>query len=131
RCDHQAQPHRLGRDRGAGQDRARPDVAGRCGCGIRALRRLRRDRAPAGILRTVSADLTIGAPARELSRAGAPRPTRRPAAGRMRRRDALTGYLFIAPQLLGIVLFVVVPLLLVVYYAFQEWNVLSGEIHFV
>jgi multiple sugar transport system permease protein len=73
----------------------------------------------------------IGTPARDSSRAGVPRPTRRPAAGRLRRRDALTGYLFIAPQLLGIVLFVVVPLLLVVYYSFQEWNVLSGEIRFV
>src|SRR5690606_3274286 len=73
----------------------------------------------------------IGAPARDSSRAGAPRPTRRPTAGRMRRRDALTGCLFIAPQLLGIVLFVVVPLLLVVGCSFQEWNVLSGAIRFV
>ena len=49
----------------------------------------------------------------------------------LRRRDALTGYLFIAPQLLGIVLFVLVPLALVVYYSFHEWNVLSGSIQFV
>jgi multiple sugar transport system permease protein len=49
----------------------------------------------------------------------------------MQRRDQATGYLFIAPQLIGIVLFVLVPLALVVYYSFQEWNVLSGTIEFV
>ncbi|WP_349899397.1 carbohydrate ABC transporter permease [Parafrigoribacterium soli] len=47
------------------------------------------------------------------------------------RRDALTGYLFIAPQLLGIVTFVLVPLGLIVFYSFHEWNVLSGTIQFV
>jgi multiple sugar transport system permease protein len=49
----------------------------------------------------------------------------------MQRRDQATGYLFIAPQLIGIVLFVLVPLALVIYYSFQEWNVLSGTIEFV
>lgn len=48
-----------------------------------------------------------------------------------RRRDAITGYLFIAPQLIGIALFVILPLALVVYYSFHEWNVLSGTIEFV
>jgi multiple sugar transport system permease protein len=47
------------------------------------------------------------------------------------RRDALTGYLFIAPQLAGIVLFVLVPLVLVFYYSFHEWNVLAGTFTFV
>jgi multiple sugar transport system permease protein len=42
------------------------------------------------------------------------------------RRDAIAGYLFIAPQLLGILAFVVLPLVLVVVFSFQKWNVLSG-----
>lgn len=49
----------------------------------------------------------------------------------LRRRESLTGYLFIAPQLLGIIVFVIVPLCLVIYYSFHEWNVLSGTIQFV
>ncbi|WFE34678.1 sugar ABC transporter permease [Micromonospora sp. WMMD975] len=48
-----------------------------------------------------------------------------------RRRDQLTGYLFIAPQLLGSVLFVIVPLVLVVWYSLHEWNVLAGSFEFV
>ncbi len=70
-------------------------------------------------------------PARAHARAGGP-------AGRsgrpfltLKRRDAVTGYLFIAPQLLGIIAFVLIPLGLVVYYSFHEWNVLSGTIEFV
>lgn len=70
-------------------------------------------------------------PVRPTSRAGGPVvPSRRPFFT-SRRRDALTGYLFIAPQLAGIVLFVIVPLVLVVYYSFHEWTVLSGRISFV
>lgn len=68
------------------------------------------------------------------ARARAGRPASR-ADGRrfftMQRRESLTGYLFIAPQLLGILLFVLVPLGLVVYYSFHEWNVLSGSIQYV
>jgi multiple sugar transport system permease protein len=45
-----------------------------------------------------------------------------------RRRDEIAGYLFIAPQLLGIIAFVLVPLVLVVFYSFQQWNILSGSI---
>lgn len=48
-----------------------------------------------------------------------------------RRRDELTGYLFVAPQLLGIVLFVLVPLGLIFYYSVHEWNVLAGTFTFV
>lgn len=47
------------------------------------------------------------------------------------RRDALTGYLFVAPQVLGIVAFVLVPLGLVTYFSFHEWNVLAGTFTFV
>jgi len=46
-------------------------------------------------------------------------------------RDALTGYVFIAPQVLGIALFVLVPLGLIFYYSFHEWNVLANDFSFV
>lgn len=58
---------------------------------------------------------------------GAPR--RRP--HRHRRQDALVGYLFIAPQALGIVAFVLVPLGLIAYYSAHEWNVLAGTFRYV
>ena len=46
------------------------------------------------------------------------------------RRDGLAGYLFIAPQLLGIVIFVLIPLGLVFWYSLHEWNVLAGTFRF-
>lgn len=46
-------------------------------------------------------------------------------------RDALAGYLFVAPQVLGIAAFVLVPLALVVYFSFHEWNVLANTFTFV
>jgi multiple sugar transport system permease protein len=49
----------------------------------------------------------------------------------MRRRDELAGWLFVAPQLAGIVAFVIVPLGLVVWYSLHEWNVLAGTFDFV
>ncbi|MGW0507119.1 carbohydrate ABC transporter permease [Micromonospora sp. NPDC003241] len=48
-----------------------------------------------------------------------------------RRRDHLTGYLFIAPQLFGSAVFVILPLVLVVWYSLHEWNVLAGTFDFV
>lgn len=60
-------------------------------------------------------------------------PARGSRAGRrlsVRQRDQLTGYLFIAPQLLGIAAFVVLPLGLVVWFSLQRWNVLSGVMTF-
>jgi multiple sugar transport system permease protein len=47
-----------------------------------------------------------------------------------RRRDQLTGWLFIAPQLAGTVVFVLVPLVLVVWYSLHEWNVLADSFTF-
>ncbi|WP_347976891.1 sugar ABC transporter permease [Microbacterium sp. ProA8] len=76
---------------------------------------------------TVTTDALPGRTARP---GGAPGPARRPWLT-YQRRDALTGYLFIAPQLAGIVLFVLVPLVLVFYYSFHEWNVLAGTFTFV
>ena len=82
------------------------------------------------------ADATVTTPGRAPARSGvAPTPDREP---RRRRwvpsystRDQLTGYLFIAPQFLGIVLFVLVPLVLIFWYSVNEWNVLAGTFRFV
>jgi multiple sugar transport system permease protein len=48
-----------------------------------------------------------------------------------RRRDHLTGYLFITPALFGAAAFVFVPLVLVVWYSLHEWNVLADTFDFV
>jgi multiple sugar transport system permease protein len=48
-----------------------------------------------------------------------------------RRRDQVTGYLFIAPQLVGTILFVLIPLGLVFWYSLHEWNVLADTFDFV
>ncbi|WP_191217868.1 carbohydrate ABC transporter permease [Agrobacterium salinitolerans] len=42
------------------------------------------------------------------------------------RRDSLAGVLFIAPQLIGIIIFVLIPLGLVFWYSLHEWNVLAN-----
>lgn len=49
----------------------------------------------------------------------------------MRRRESAVGYLFVAPQLFGIVMFVLIPLGLVVWYSLHEWNVLAGTFRVV
>jgi multiple sugar transport system permease protein len=46
------------------------------------------------------------------------------------RREALTGWLFIAPQLIGFVVFVLAPLLAVIWYSFQSTNLLAGTSDF-
>ena len=48
-----------------------------------------------------------------------------------RRRDALTGYLFITPQLIGVVVFVLVPVALAVWYSLNDWNIFRGDLTFV
>jgi multiple sugar transport system permease protein len=55
--------------------------------------------------------------------------TRRRIAGR--RGELLFGYLFVAPQVLGVIAFVIIPLGLIVFYNFHEWNVLAGTFRFV
>ncbi|GAB3816487.1 carbohydrate ABC transporter permease [Kribbella italica] len=59
------------------------------------------------------------------------RPPERAPYWTMRRRDELAGWLMVAPQLVGIVAFVIVPLGLVVWYSLHEWNVLAGTFDFV
>ncbi len=48
-----------------------------------------------------------------------------------RRRDHLAGYLFVAPQLVGSAVFVLLPLVLILYYSLHEWNVLADTFSFV
>ena len=45
-------------------------------------------------------------------------------------RDSLAGYLFIAPQMIGITVFVLIPLGLVFWYSLHEWNVLAQTFRF-
>jgi multiple sugar transport system permease protein len=57
--------------------------------------------------------------------------TSRPPAGSgrfwtLRRQDTLSGWLFVLPQALGFLAFVLYPLIAVVYYSFHTSNVLSG-----
>ncbi|WP_231916082.1 carbohydrate ABC transporter permease [Microbacterium karelineae] len=55
------------------------------------------------------------------------RPRRRSALGR---QDAITGYLFAAPAVVGAVAFVIIPLIAVGWYSLHEWNVLAGSFLF-
>lgn len=47
------------------------------------------------------------------------------------RRDALTGYLFIAPQLLGVIVFVLVPVGLAIWFSLNEWNIFTGDMTYI
>ncbi|MBS1184333.1 MAG: sugar transporter permease [Proteobacteria bacterium] len=47
------------------------------------------------------------------------------------RRDHFTGYLFILPQIAGLIVFVLAPLALMAWYSLNEWNVLAGTFSFV
>jgi multiple sugar transport system permease protein len=57
--------------------------------------------------------------------------TRKPRRNAMRRREALTGYLFITPQLAGAIGLVIIPLVVVFYYSLHDWNALSSSFTFV
>ncbi|MEU3657366.1 hypothetical protein AB0E67_32195 [Streptomyces sp. NPDC032161] len=48
-----------------------------------------------------------------------------------RRRDVLAGYLFIAPQLVGVALFVLIPVGPAIWYSLNDWNVFTGGQTFV
>lgn len=47
--------------------------------------------------------------------------------GGTRRADVVTGYLMVSPTLLGSALFVIGPLVAVIWYSLHEWQVLSGQ----
>ena len=72
----------------------------------------------------------ITSPDRASARSGGTPRTRRRGLS-YQRWDELTGYLFVAPQVLGITAFVLVPLGLIVYFSLHEWNVLAGTFTFV
>ncbi|MCK0116081.1 sugar ABC transporter permease [Isoptericola sp. S6320L] len=50
--------------------------------------------------------------------------------GSAAQRDRAVGYLMVAPQVLGTVAFVIVPLVTVAWYSLHEWNVLAGTFVF-
>ncbi|MBH0052550.1 sugar ABC transporter permease [Salinibacterium sp. SWN139] len=65
---------------------------------------------------------------RARARSGGTRPRRTLT---YRQRDAAAGYLFVAPQVLGVTAFVLIPLALVVYFSLHEWNVLGNKFTYV
>lgn len=72
------------------------------------------------------ADVLMTAPARPGE------ATRPPAGGDGRaRREALWGYGFIAPQVLGFLVFVLGPLVAVFYYSFHDYNTFTGDMSFI
>lgn len=48
-----------------------------------------------------------------------------------RRRDILTGHLFILPQLAGVAVFVLLPVGMAIWYSLNDWNVFTGKQTFV
>jgi multiple sugar transport system permease protein len=46
------------------------------------------------------------------------------------RRDSLAGYLFVAPQVIGFLIFVAWPIVAIFWYSLHDWNVLSGDSKF-
>ena len=46
------------------------------------------------------------------------------------RRDSVAGWLFVAPQLAGTLVFVLAPLVLVAWYSLHEWNVLANTFNY-
>lgn len=63
------------------------------------------------------------------SRSAVSAPYRRPF-WTIERRDSLAGLLFIAPQLVGVIVFVLLPLALVFWYSLHTWNVLANTFTF-
>lgn len=57
---------------------------------------------------------------------GARSPSRPPAPGGWWRRDRLSGYVFVAPQMIGFAIFLGIPILTVFWYSLFDWNILSG-----
>lgn len=57
--------------------------------------------------------------------------TKSPAARSLRRKEALTGYAFVLPQLIGFTFFVLIPLVNVFIYSFHNKNMLFGTNIFI
>jgi multiple sugar transport system permease protein len=58
-------------------------------------------------------------------------PTAARGRGSLARKDALWGYLFVAPQVLGFLVFVAGPLVSVFLFSLQRRNILSGDVRFI
>lgn len=75
---------------------------------------------------------SLGEPS--VSRQVAPDARTRPrpgGGGSLARRDALYGYLFVSPQVLGYLAFVLGPLIAVFMFSLQRRNLLSGQVTFI
>jgi multiple sugar transport system permease protein len=46
-------------------------------------------------------------------------------------REAITGYLFVLPQMIGFLCFVLIPLISIFIFSLQSRNLLGGEVHFI
>jgi len=49
----------------------------------------------------------------------------------LRRRESLAGILFVAPQVIGFVVFVLGPLLAVLTFSFFRWNIVFGDLDYI
>lgn len=47
------------------------------------------------------------------------------------RRDRLSGYAFVAPQFIGFLVFLGIPIVMVIWYSLFDWNILQGTAPFV
>lgn len=47
---------------------------------------------------------------------------------RKRNKEALTGYLFVLPDLLGLIIFVIVPIIFAFYISFHDWDLVSDKV---
>lgn len=73
--------------------------------------------------------MVLATPVRQQARSLSQPPSRRPRLSR-RSVEAITGYTFVAPAVLGFVVFVVGPLVGAVYFSTLEYNTLSGRTSF-
>lgn len=73
--------------------------------------------------------MVLAAPTRQQARSPSRPPTRRPHLSR-RAAEAITGYAFVAPAVLGFAVFVVGPLAGAMYFSTLEYNTLSGQTSF-
>ncbi len=49
---------------------------------------------------------------------------------KLNKGEAVTGYLFILPQMIGLMIFVIIPLVMIIAYSFQNRNFLFGNLGF-
>lgn len=47
---------------------------------------------------------------------------------RQKKRDGIWGYIFIAPQVIGLLLFSIIPIICVFYFSFCKWDAISEPV---